>query len=289
MPREGTAMPSQRVLFTKILTELIASGTPSRHVLALRMLAYVNDHPETAGRANRAKSLDSHKKAIDRWLTGIVPGSASWPMIAACLKKDVSNIERLCKTPIGHTWLQRQSDYGDYERDHLFDTLSNFFQVEEHNLKICRAAVGIYRVFFREVSDPDRVRIVCAAMRLHTDEGDRFFVEEYQEYTRLISIRRWSGYYVSRRNHIIMVVSGLGRSTSLPKFYILSPPDLDADDEHVLEMRGVVLTIGPNNNIFSTRILLQRDLEAFQKCEAVPIRGFLGPKKTEAAYILGLI
>jgi hypothetical protein len=167
-------------------------------------------------------------------------------------------------------------EFPDTIGDPIYRLLEHFFGVRPHNRDVCTLLDGNYGLYFR--SEDINGSVIVGAMgfsRNQTSQG--FEVRELQESTRPRRVERWNGYYFARRERIVIVTRGEGRILQkTPKFYVLNTPHIDdtEQDEVVSEIGGTMLKLGSggsNTGAFSTKVLLRRDPDAFNKCNVVPI------------------
>jgi hypothetical protein len=157
--------------------------------------------------------------------------------------------------------------------DEIFKTLTDFFDVREHNLDLCSLLEGDYSLFFR--SEDISEKAIVGAMRFtRSDATTAFEVQELQESKRPRRVERWNGYYFARRERIVVILRGEGRILrNAPKFYILNTPHAD-EGETVTEIGGTMLKFGSGGTqtgAFSAKVLLRRENDAFGKCEVLPL------------------
>jgi hypothetical protein len=154
--------------------------------------------------------------------------------------------------------------------DPIFQLIEQFFGLSAGNLRSCQNMRGEYTLYFRS-EDLDN-HVVQAAIRFESNEaGDAFKVTEHQENRRSQSVEDWTGYYIARKDFIIVFLRGEGPLESVPKVYFLYPPQSNAARK-ATETRGIMLKIGTRMPIYLVTVSLRRDDQAFTKCDVLPNR-----------------
>jgi hypothetical protein len=154
--------------------------------------------------------------------------------------------------------------------DPVFYALKSFFAVRANNLELCARLAGDYSLHFRSEDVADCV--VVGAMRFsRNEETGAFHVHENQASKKPRRLEQWAGYYVARKDRIIIVLRGVGKILgATPKFYVLSAPHVDESDL-VTEIGGTMLKLGSGTGkgVFSAKVLLRREPKAFDNCDVV--------------------
>lgn len=147
----------------------------------------------------------------------------------------------------------------------MFHLIETFFGVRPHNLARCERLEGTYSLYFR--SEDLINRIVVGAVEFGRDTtGTAFEMQERQERKATKAFEQWYGYYFARKDRIIIIARGSDSLENTPKFYILTIPHSD-QKRHITEIGGMVLKLGTANSVFSTKVLLRKNNNAFRQCD----------------------
>ena len=170
------------------------------------------------------------------------------------------------------------AEIGNKPGDLDFKALCVQFQINDDQVaQIAKEYRGVYEFFALSEETPGYVVYGAISlvqgsknMKRHR-KTNALLVKEVQKGKkggRHEAFERWEGYFLENQNTCVILHQS--RSLHIPKFYVLQPERHQRGTRKVTRMNGRMVKVGTNGGMFSSRVVMFRDVQAYGNCNLVP-------------------